>query len=210
MRTIWLTSIALMMTTSLAFAQSTTTSPAANATPNKPQTAAPGAAGKTSPAPSDMPAPTIPAATSSNTVPTPNGVPGIAAQTSGGAAPGKTTPTNRTRPNASKTASAYGATGVTRHHKKYSSMMGMPLEGSAASYLHVAKTAIHQRDKIRADDALSRAETRLLTRVVPASASAASDETPAISAIQNARKALAADNLAQASRDTDMAMHQTH
>jgi hypothetical protein len=209
MRKIWLSSVALMMTTSMAFAQSTTTSPSANATPNAPQTSASGAPGKTPPAPSSIPAPSIPATTSSNTVPVPNGVPGIAAQTPAGAAPGKTTPGDSTSGSGSKMTSSDDTMGTMPHHKMHRSMLGMPPEGSAAMYLHIAKDALHQHNKMRADDALSRAETRLLTRAVPASASGA-DDAPAISAIESARKALAEGNMTQAATDTDMAMHQIH
>jgi hypothetical protein len=61
-----------------------------------------------------------------------------------------------------------------------------------------------------ADDALSHAETRMLTRAVPASAVAEPDDAPTISAIEHARSALASGDYQLAAADTRMAMHSHH
>ncbi len=93
----------------------------------------------------------------------------------------------------------------------HSAMGGaMPEDASAARYLHIAKFAIRHNDKARADDALSRAETRLLTRAVPQSSAIPTDDSPAVTAIEQARQALRSDNWHEASADTDMAMHNMH
>jgi hypothetical protein len=85
----------------------------------------------------------------------------------------------------------------------------MPQEASAGAYLHIAKAAIRHDDKMTADDALSRAETRLLTRVV-AQGAIPTDDSPAVMSIENARKALANGNMMEASSDTGMAISQMH
>jgi hypothetical protein len=83
----------------------------------------------------------------------------------------------------------------------------MPQDASAGTYLHIAKVAIRHDDKMTADDALSRAETRLLTRAV-VQGSDATDNSPAVMSIENARKALANGNMMEASSDTGMAISQ--
>jgi len=88
------------------------------------------------------------------------------------------------------------------HHQ----FMALPENGSVHMYLHLAKLAIRHHDTARADEALSRAETRLLTRAIPASDSSAVDQSPAITAIENARAALRSGDYATAASDTDMAM----
>jgi hypothetical protein len=95
-------------------------------------------------------------------------------------------------------------------HKPMMHHMMMPADASAGIYLHIAQTAMKHHDKTTADDALSHAETRLLTRAVPQGATIPVDDSPAISAIESARKALASGNMMQASTDTSTAMSQMH
>jgi len=138
--------------------------------------------------------------------PAPDGAPSEAHVTAQGSSPGKTAPSSATqssnKPAApANTMVASEATPV--HHR----MMGsVPAEGSARMYLHLAKLAISHHDTARADDALSHAETRLLTRAIPASDASAVDQSPAITAIENARSALRSGDFAQASTYTATAM----
>jgi hypothetical protein len=78
-------------------------------------------------------------------------------------------------------------------------MMAMPADGSPGTYLHIAKMAILHHDKATADDALSHAETRLLSRAVPADEASATDDSPAITSIEHARMALSSGNMTEAS-----------
>jgi hypothetical protein len=89
-------------------------------------------------------------------------------------------------------------------------MANLPANANTGTYLHIAKMAIHKHELARADDALSHAETRLLTRSVPADSGSLADNSPAVSSIEHARSALSAGNYAQASSDTDTAMQQAH
>jgi hypothetical protein len=91
-------------------------------------------------------------------------------------------------------------------HHSYGSM-AMPENASADRYLHIASDAIKHHNKTVADDALSHAETRLLTRAVPASSNMTADDSPRISAIEGARKALTSGDYQTASDDTRQAMH---
>jgi len=86
----------------------------------------------------------------------------------------------------------------------------MPEDADARTYLRIAESAIRQHDRMTADDALSHAETRMLTRAVPASASAQPDDSPAISSIEQARHALSSGDYQTAAQDTKMAMHAHH
>jgi hypothetical protein len=104
---------------------------------------------------------------------------------------------------AMKTASTYHT------HHFYGAGMAMPADGSAGQYLHIAKVAIMHHDKMTADEALSRAETRLLDRSVP-QGEVAADDSPAITSIEHARMAIGSGNMMEASSDTEMAMHQQH
>jgi hypothetical protein len=88
--------------------------------------------------------------------------------------------------------------------------MAMPADGAPGMYLHIAKMAIMHHDKATADDALSHAETRLLSRAVPADQGSATDESPAVTSIEHARMALSSGNMMVASSDTSMAMSQIH
>jgi len=99
---------------------------------------------------------------------------------------------------------------VKHHHMTGMRMASLPASASAKTYLHIAKMAIHDHQVARADDALSHAETRLLTRSVPASSGPTADDSPAVASIEHARAALGAGNYAEASSDTETAMHQAH
>jgi hypothetical protein len=92
----------------------------------------------------------------------------------------------------------------------YSHGAAMPQNADVRTYLHIAANAIRHHDKMTADDALSHAETRLLTRAVPASSGPAIDNSPAVTAIEHARQALAAGDFPTASADTKTAMHMHH
>jgi hypothetical protein len=86
----------------------------------------------------------------------------------------------------------------------------MPADASAATYLQIAQSAIQHHNKARADEALSRAETRLLTRSVPQSSATSPDQSPAITAITQARQALKAGDFQQASAETNTALQHAH
>jgi len=82
--------------------------------------------------------------------------------------------------------------------------MALPQDASAATYLHIAKSAILHHNVSLADDALSHAETRLLDRSVPQGQIAADDSAP-VQSIESARQALHSGNYSQASDDTKQA-----
>jgi hypothetical protein len=82
----------------------------------------------------------------------------------------------------------------------------MPENGDARTYLRIARLDIQHHNRSGADEALNRAETRVLTRSVPASGSM-TDDSPMVTAIENARQAVDAGNYHEAALDTDMAMH---
>jgi hypothetical protein len=219
------------MSTGMALAQTATPSPAPTASPNAPVVTQPGAspgntassasadsggagaqshaasAGNMAPSSTAM-TPDTQGAMSGGAgaaTPAPDGAPSEAHVTAQGSSPGKTAPSSSTQsanmPAApANTMVASEATPV--HHR----MMGVPAEGSAHMYLHLAKVAISHHDTARADDALSHAETRLLTRAIPASDASAVDQSPAITAIENARSALRSGDFAQASTYTATAM----
>jgi hypothetical protein len=82
----------------------------------------------------------------------------------------------------------------------------MPADADAHTYLKIASMAIKHHDKATADEALNRAETRMLTRSVVASGPM-TDDSPGVTAVENARQAVDAGNFHEAMMDTDMAMH---
>jgi hypothetical protein len=90
------------------------------------------------------------------------------------------------------------------------SAMSLPENADPSAYLKIASKAIKQHDKMLADDALSDAETRMLTRAVPASEGATADDSPGVTAIEHARQALASGDYQTAASDTRMAMHAHH
>jgi hypothetical protein len=88
--------------------------------------------------------------------------------------------------------------------------MTVPADADARTYLHIASDAIRHNNKMVADDALSHAETRLLTRSVPQSASIPVDDSDSVTAIEHARQAVASGDMAVAMTDTREAMHTMH
>jgi hypothetical protein len=94
-----------------------------------------------------------------------------------------------------------------QHHY---TMRPLPENATPADYLKIAKEAIHHHEKMRADDALSHAETRLLDRSVVQSNADPVDHTPAVHDIEQARQALSSGDMHTASMDTDMAMRHLH
>jgi hypothetical protein len=64
----------------------------------------------------------------------------------------------------------------------------MPENGSAGQYMHMAQQAVMSHNKMRANDALGRAETDLLTNSYVRGSVNGPISTPAISAIRDARK----------------------
>jgi hypothetical protein len=190
MRSLLLASAAIILSTGIACAQTTTPSPAPNGAMNGPIETSPGLSpGKETP----------PAAGQTPSTLTPS-----ANATTDTSAPADTSATSMAP------ASSMPATHkvATMHHSYHHDMM--PMTGTPASYLHIAKDALHEHNKMRADDALSHAETILLTRSVPQSDSSPVDHSPAISSIEGARKAVQADDMKTASSDIDMAMSQIH
>jgi hypothetical protein len=126
-------------------------------------------------------------------------------EASPGTSPGTMAPQNPAPANSSATS---GSTGMT--HPMHHNMSGMPANGSADTYMHIAQTAVRNHNKAQAEEALSRAETRLLTRAVPQSSTIPTDDAPAVKAIENARAALRSGDMQQASTDIDTAMRQMH
>lgn len=90
------------------------------------------------------------------------------------------------------------------HHWKHNGEM--PANAGPRVYLHIAKSALDHHDFTRADEALSHAETRLLTRSVVQSSTAPTDHSPAVTAIENARHAAQAHNQMAALNATDEAV----
>ena len=231
MRSLWLASAALIVSTGIACAQTSTAAPAATNSTNGPVQTNPGLSpGQTTPPPSTSGqsmtspgaasmAPAGPGNSTAANAPAPDGAANAPIESSPGSSPGKTGPNTQdqaiappAQPATHQSASAATPEGEGKHHMRHPHHMGGPLpaEASAAAYLHVARDALRHNDKARADDALSHAETRILTRAVPQSASIPTDDSPAISSIEHARQALAAGNLSEASSDTEAAMHEIH
>jgi hypothetical protein len=210
MRSLLLASAAIFLTTGAAMAQSTT-APAPTGAPNAPAMTTPGmspgnAGATTTPM---TPPSTSGAMSSSAPSPAPTGAPASPTVTSQGMSPGNTGP--NTTPKVASNASGDDSAAVktTHTYHTYNASMTMPADGSAGQYLHIAKTAIQHHNKMVADEALSRAETRLLDRAVPAG-DIASDDSPGVAAIEHARAALNSGNMQEASSDTEMAIHQNH
>lgn len=83
-------------------------------------------------------------------------------------------------------------------------------DASAERYLHIAADAIRHHNKPLADDALGHAETRMLTRAVPADGEIAADSSPRVTAVEHARQALASGDFENAAMETHMAMEPKH
>jgi hypothetical protein len=186
MRSILLASAAIILSTGIACAQSATPSPAPNGATSGPIETSPGLSpGKTTPpAAGEAPSTISPAVDTA-------------------------APANGTSMGANKDSVTAKTHTVATIHHSYSHEM-MPMNGTPAAYLHMAKTAIHEHNKTRADDALSNAETILLTRSVPQSEANPVDHSPAVNSIEGARKAVQANDMTTASSDIDMAMSQIH
>ncbi len=86
--------------------------------------------------------------------------------------------------------------------------MGEPTAGydTAAQYLQRARTAIQQHRRAKADTLLSNAETIILTRAVPQTTGPTPDNSPRVTAIENARSALKQRNWTEATQYTDQAI----
>jgi hypothetical protein len=74
----------------------------------------------------------------------------------------------------------------------------------------MAQGAVAKGNKSQAQEDLSRAETRMLSRSVPATDADQPINTPGIEAVRNARAAITAGNMSEASKDIDNAMNQLH
>jgi hypothetical protein len=213
MRSLLLASAAFILYSGAALAQTATTSPAPTGAANAPSMAAPGMspgnAGSTTP---PMMAPK-PSDTAANQTPAPTGAPQAAQTTSPGMSPGNMAPAPQktASDNMGSMGADNGAAEKTTHtyHTYHTASMAMPADASAGQYLHIAKMAIAHHDKMTADEALSRAETRLLDRAVPAG-DIASDQSPAITSIEHARMAINSGDMGQAKSDTTMAIQQEH
>lgn len=81
---------------------------------------------------------------------------------------------------------------------------------NAAMYLHMAQGAVSKGNKSAALEDLSRAETRMLSRSVPASEAGQPINSPGVAAVRNARAAINAGNMSEASKDINTAMDQLH
>jgi len=194
MRSLLLASAAVLLTTGIACAQMSSSSPAPTGAAGEPM-AQPGApAGKTAPnAASTAGSNAMSSNTSSS--PTYNGQNAI---TNGQSKSTETGPLGQRAAD-----SNMGSMGAGSHHWAYGAM---PENADARTYLRIARMDIQHHNRGGADEALSRAETRVLTRSVPASGSM-TDDSPMVTAIENARQAVDAGNYHEAAMDTDMAMH---
>jgi hypothetical protein len=198
MRTLWLASAAFIVSTHFASAQPATPAPAPTGAPNAPTETSPGMSpGNTaSPTATPMTPPSNSGAMSPGA--TSNGSMSNGSMSNGTMSPGATS--NGAMSNGSMSNGSAMSPNAS-HHK-------MPANASAAKYLQIAQSAIDHHNKARADEALSRAETRLLTRAVPQSSATSPDESPAITAITQARQALKAGDFKQASAETNTAIQQ--
>jgi hypothetical protein len=90
--------------------------------------------------------------------------------------------------------------------------MMSPMQPSAGhdqanQYLRQARAAIRQHSSAQADTMLSNAETIILTRAVPQTTGPTPDNSPRVTAIENARTAVKQGNWSAAAQYTDMAIH---
>jgi len=189
MRSLMLASAAIILSAGAAMAQTATTAPAPTGAPNGPVVTSPNAS----------PGNTAPANGGTTTTPYYSGQNSIKTSTTTG-----TTPDTMAPPSASMQPKPMKAS-MTYSHKT-----AMPQNADVRTYLQIASDAIRHHDKMTADDALSHAETRLLTRAVPASSGPTADDSPAVTAIEHARQAVSSGDYATAASDTKMAMHIHH
>jgi len=209
MRSLLLASAAVLITAGIACAQTASPMPPATGSTGEPMATSP-TAGKTAPAYVNGPAssasdtPMATSNTGSSTVPN--------SKTSTGSTGTMATKSDTTQaPSSGMGSMGSGSsgmssmnTGMTQTHHVWSGTM--PQDADAHTYLKIASMAIKNHDKATADEALSRAETRMLTRSVPASGSMM-DDSAGVKAVENARQAVDAGNYHEAMMDTDMAMH---
>lgn len=205
MRSLWLASTALLISTGIACAQSgPVTNPAPTGAVSAPQVTPSGTApGNMSPGPSSTTA--MSSLPVSHTTPAPNGAASAPDVNSGappGTAPGKMSTASNGMASDTTVQTAPGP--MYSHHHHWSSATALPQDASATTYLHIAKSAIGHHNAALADDALSHAETQLLDRAVPQGQIMA-DNSPSIQSIESARKALHAGDYSQASADTKQA-----
>jgi hypothetical protein len=211
MRTFWMASAALVMAGGIACAQTSTPAPAPNGAVNAPTTNAPDAPGKTAPdsgTATMAPSASQPTDNGNNgngmsSSPAPTGAITAPSEAPPGAAPGKTAPNAGSQ-------SMVSPTHQTHHMHHWPHTGALPKNASPVAYLHMAKAAIASHDYNRAGDALSHAETRLLTRSVSQASSISTDHSPAVRAIERARHALRDHDSAGAMSATEDAMHAVH
>ncbi len=209
MRSLWLASTALLITTGIACAQSTpTAAPAPTGAVTAPQVTPSGAPGNMAPASSGSSmssmSNTASSGTSSTPTPAPNGAasaPDVNAGAAPGTAPGKMSTASNSM---ASTQTGHAAPGPLYSHHHWTTTTALPADASASTYLHIAKSAIWHHNVTLADDALTDAETQLLDRAVP-QGQVMADNSPSIQSIENARKALHAGDYSQASADTKQA-----
>jgi hypothetical protein len=203
MRFALLASAAFLMSAGLACAQTSSSTPAPDGAPNAAQASPGESPGKMAPAGGGMVSTPQYSqdqikTSSSASAPAADGSPSAASANPGEPA-GKMAPATAVGSEMSPTpkhlAMAHGS-GQT-----------MPENADARTYLHMAADAIKHHDKFTAEEALDRAETRLLTRSVPESSAIPTDDSPAVTAIEHAHAAVAAGDFEQASIDTKEAMH---
>ena len=86
----------------------------------------------------------------------------------------------------------------------------MPMGAPASTYLHIAQSAIAAHNKVRAHDALGRAETDMLTNSYVEGSVSGPINTPAISAVRDARTAVDGGQYNDASAMIQKAMAGMH
>ncbi|HQT68141.1 MAG TPA: hypothetical protein PLC74_11130 [Acetobacteraceae bacterium] len=227
MRSVLMATASLLLTTGLAFAQTPSTMPG-NTSPGMSTPMAQGSAmapagssgtmGNATGTPSSMPGNTSPGMSTpmaQGSAMAPAGSTGAMGNQSGtpSVMPGNTSPGMGTampmhppmhpKKLHHQMADAYHGGAMDMPH---GGMMGMPAEGSATEYLKIAKTAIMQKKKMIAEEALGHAETRILTRSVPAGMGIEPDNSPMIQKIQMARQSLMANDMNGAMAGTDAAL----
>jgi hypothetical protein len=109
-------------------------------------------------------------------------------------------------PSGSQTTSTTASTSPATH-KSHWMAMSMPTNAGAGTYLHIANRAVMHNNAATAQEALSRAETVLLSRTVP-QGSAMPDNSPAVSSIIDARKQVASGDMGAAAASIKTAMQQ--
>lgn len=95
-----------------------------------------------------------------------------------------------------------------KHHHHDWKKGPLPDDAPPGAFLHMAKHALAHHDYAKADDALSKAETRLLTRAVPQDAGIPPDQSPVVKEIEQARQALRSHDPDGATQATDAALAQ--